>query len=266
MKIVCYHNGADHQKAAMARFVVGLLRHGIGHTMEALNTTIHDCDLAVIWGHRAHGIINRQKSKGAHYLVMERGYIGDRFQWTSLGFDGLNGRARFPQINDHYSRWNRYFDEFIYPWRAPRINRVATIMGQCRGDASLVGCNFEQWIQNINNSLVSAGFDVSFRPHPGDPNHLPQGVKKFPGSLGGALLCSELIVTYNSNSGVDAVLAGVPVFAQDPGSMVYELSSRDFIPITPERLSWCEKMSFTQWLPDEIESGDAWAALRTVIE
>ena len=31
---------------------------------------------------------------------MERAYISDRFTWTSLGFDGLNGRAKFPQIND----------------------------------------------------------------------------------------------------------------------------------------------------------------------
>lgn len=87
------------------------------------------------------------------------------------------------------------------------------------------------------------------------------------GSLQEALDAAALVATFNSNSGVDAVLAGVPTYAADPGSMVYELSTIYFrsTPIVADRDEWCAKMAYTQWLPEEIESGQAWEALRTVI-
>jgi hypothetical protein len=249
---------------ATERFIAGLERHGL--TAEIHSTgNICDCDLAVFWGHRAHGIINYQRAKGRHYLVMERGYIGDRFQWTSMGFDGLNGRARFPQIEDGLCRWTQNFDGFAAPWQKIHGN-IAVIMGQCRGDASLYGMNFEQWATNIARSLLDAHWSPIFRPHPGDPKMTIPGVCTQTDSLSAALNMANLVVTYNSNSGVDAILAGVPTYAQDPGSMVWDVSSRDFIPIAPDRSAWCQKMAFTQWLPDEIENGAAWAALRTVIE
>jgi hypothetical protein len=106
-----------------------------------------------------------------------------------------------------------------------------------------------------------------WRPHPGDrgpPIEIPS-VKKIDGTLEQTLDSAALVVTYNSNSGVDAVLAGVPTYAADPGSMVWSVSSRNFLPITPDRAIWTQQMSFTQWLPDEIENGAAWEALKTVI-
>ena len=81
-------------------------------------------------------------------------------------------------------------------------------------------------------------------------------MKSLDSTLDEALDKAGLVVTYNSNSGVDAVLAGVPTYAADPGSMVWDVSSREFLPTTPDRAIWSQRMSFTQWLPDEIEKGD----------
>jgi hypothetical protein len=88
----------------------------------------------VFWGHRQVHIINAQKKKNRHYLVMERAYVADRFTWTSLGFDGLNGRAKFPQINDGGARWRKHFWPFLKPWKT-QLSKTAVIMGQVRGDA-----------------------------------------------------------------------------------------------------------------------------------
>ena len=107
---------------------------------------IGDCDLAVFWGHRQVHIINAQKKKHRHYLVMERAYIGDRFTWTSLGFDGLNGRAKFPQINDGGARWKKHFALYLKPWKT-YLPKLAVIMGQVRGDASLNGISIVDWAQ-----------------------------------------------------------------------------------------------------------------------
>jgi hypothetical protein len=227
---------------------------------------IGDCDLAVFWGHRQVHIINAQKKKKRHYLVMERAYISDRFTWTSLGFDGLNGRAKFPQINDAGARWRKHFAQYLKPWKKD-LPKLAVIMGQVRGDASLSGISIINWVSYTAGQLAGAGYKAVFRPHPGDrgqPYEIP-GIKKLNSTLEEALTAAGLCVTYNSNSGVDAILAGVPTYAQDPGSMVWDVSSRNFCPITPDRAKWSERMAYTQWLPEEIESGDAWEALKTVI-
>ena len=262
MKIVCYAR-ASHQVEAVGKFTRGLQRHGLTAQLK-IPQEPEDCDIAVFWGHRQQGLISRQRSTGKHYLVMERGYIGDRFVWTSLGFDGLNGRAKFPQIDDDWKRWRTHFDKHMKPWRESK-GKTAVIMGQVRSDESVRTVNFEKWVQNIVGSLRDEAFDVWFRPHPGEPCYRPHEINVMKGSLSEALDAAALVVTYNSNSGVDAVLAGVPTYAADPGSMVWCPYTSKIIPINWNRNDWAAKMAYTQWLPEEIESGAAWDALRTVI-
>lgn len=264
MKVVCYANSAPHQIKAIEEFIAGLAKHGISATLQH-HQDLGDCDLAVFWGHRQHGIIQKQRSRGRHYLVMERGYIGDRFLWTSLGFDGLNGRARFPAIDDGLWRWNRHFAQHLKPWRETK-GKTALIMGQVRGDESIRNVDFEHWVQTIAGPLVADKFEVWFRQHPGDLRYKPKAFPLMDGTLAQALEVTDWVITFNSNSGVDAVLAGVPTYAADPGSMVYDLSNRGLVPWRPPRDFWCKKMAYTQWLPEEIASGDAWEALRTVID
>ena len=71
-------------------FSQGLGKHGIKADVKAYGEE-SDKDLAVFWGHgiRNAEIRKQQLAKGRHYLVMERGYFGDRFLHCSLGFDGL---------------------------------------------------------------------------------------------------------------------------------------------------------------------------------
>ncbi len=45
--------------------------------------------------------------------------------------------------------------------------------------------------------------------------------------------------------------------------MVFELRG-GLHRIQPDRTAWCKKMAYTQWLPEEIENGKAWEALKTV--
>ena len=266
MKIACYHNGAQHQKEAMESFVNGLKLHGIDANSLAAQF-YEPTDLAVVWGHRAVHIVNGQRSVGKHYLVMERGYIGDRFQWTSLGFDGLNGRAAFPKIDDGLKRWNANFAQYLKPWRTVEGN-LAVIMGQVPGDCSLelMAVDFPLWVMTIAKSLRRDVYAPVFRPHPQRDTMKVAGVPVIAGTLEAALEHAALVVTWNSNSGVDAILAGVPVYAADPGSMVYDISSCNFVPVRPDRSSWCQKMSYTQWSWKEIDTGEAWEAVRTVVD
>ncbi len=262
MKIVCYARSA-HQVFGMDKFITGLECHGIS-CEKKLPTEYQQSDLAVFWGHKERNIIAHQIAAGKHYLVMERGYMGDRFVWTSLGFDGLNGRAKFPKIDDGLKRWNKHFSQHLKPWKKPE-GKIAVIMGQVRGDEAVRHIDFQQWVLDMKDLLDLAGFSAMFRPHPGEPCYRPPKLKLINGSLNEALWVADLAVTYNSNSGVDSVLAGVPTYAADFGSMVKELSEPVLQPSRPDRTAWQKKMAYTQWLPEEINRGDAWDALRTVI-
>ena len=90
MKVtVCASHTAKHQVEHQRAMLKGLAAHGIPATAGALNhvETVH----VAVWGWR-HGAPLR--AAGHKVLVMERGYLGDRMAWTSLAWNGLNGRAQ----------------------------------------------------------------------------------------------------------------------------------------------------------------------------
>jgi hypothetical protein len=72
-------------------------------------------------------------------------------------------------------------------------------------------------------------------------------------------------VTFNSNSGVEALIDGVPAFCADVGSMIYKIGNRSLIsidvPNRPEREQWLADLAYCQWTLPEMESGEAWAHL-----
>jgi hypothetical protein len=73
-------------------------------------------------------------------------------------------------------------------------------------------------------------------------------------------------VTFNSNSGVEAVVDGVPTLSFDIGSMVYEVSGHllDDIeePKRFDRTQWLANLCYAQWNPEELRNGEAWDHLK----
>jgi len=73
------------------------------------------------------------------------------------------------------------------------------------------------------------------------------------------------VVTFNSNSGVEALLQGVPVLAFDEGSMVWSLCNRSLSdiesPSLPDRAQWLNDLSYAQWTLAEMKEGLAWKHL-----
>jgi hypothetical protein len=152
--------------------------------------------------------------------------------------------------------------------------------------------NFFDWVAHTYNALIDLGHEVKFRSHPNVGPHLlkrhgmrakkwqrnvvhadeemlyrglhkalEEGMDVQTGkqSLSEALEAAQSVVTFNSNSGVDAVLSGCPTYAADPGSMAYDMTSRQLGAIvTPDREAWARWLSWCQFTRDELESGEAW--------
>ena len=222
-------------------------------------------DAAVVWGERKRNrIVGRGFDKPC--LVVERGYLGDRMRiWTSLGWDGLNGHARFNGVHDP-DRFNKHFAADLKPWKE-NSKGYALIMGQVIGDMSLVNVSIRDWYRDTATELWKAGWDIRFRPHPmsdqkGHERPRVPFSQIAEGSLDEALGGAGLVVAWNSNSLTDAVMAGVPIYAGDRGSMVYELASRDFNPIFPEREKRLNEIANCQWEMNELSSGKAWGIVR----
>lgn len=249
---------AEHQFHAANAIEEGCARHGVA--VLRLDRRLHvppGDDPVCCWGWR-NG--RRLAALGRRVLVAERAYLGNRFQWISLGWDGLNRRARFPLAYDNGARWRAHFAGLLAPWRASERG-YALLMGQVLTDQSVRHSNHLQWLLATARALKECGHEVRFRPHPLAPLQL--GVPQAEGSLAEALAGARFAVTFNSNSGVDAVLAGVPTVTMDEGAMAWDVSSHALeAPLAaPDREPWAHGMAYTQWLPEEIAAGAAWPHL-----
>jgi hypothetical protein len=236
-------------------FGSGLERHGwhVRHTVG----DAEPCDLLVLWGVRQRQLIERQKARGGQVCILERGYVGDRFRWTSVSFGGaLNGCAEFRGPLHDPSRWNVHFADLMQPWRQ-KPDGVALIMGQVQGDQSLRGVNINAFYSKALEAFTRIGVRIRFRPHP----HRRTDCRPLADDLADA----ACVVTYNSNSAVDAVLAGVPTIAVDRGSMAWDVTGHELgqMPPAPPRNDWATALAWKQWLPEEMASGDCWQAVGT---
>jgi len=255
VKIVGYSR-QGHQSDWVGKFVQGLKKHGIQPEHRAVGEWVKS-DIAVVWGER-----NRKhaESIARKVLVLERGYFQDRFTLTSIGWDGLNGRADFCNADSPPDRWLKHGVP-VSDWKEG--GRYVLILGQVPGDMSHRHADINQFYADSISRLSDSGLSVVFRPHPlGSVK--PQGClvdadSTLEQSLSGAAYC----VTFNSNSGVDAVLAGVPTITMDKGAMAWDVTGHNYAePPRPDREQWLNNLAYCQWDEAEIESGEAWQHLK----
>lgn len=239
---------------------LGLRKYGIESYFSNNNpkTKIVAC-----WGWRVGEVLRKL---GHDVLVFERAYLGDRFYWTSISWNGLNGHADFCLPEKVTSeKFLKHFS--LKPWISDdaRSKDKIIIMGQISGDMSLQGQNLTEFYEKAAWELQSVyQLPVFFKPHPagGKLNFKPK-IHLFEGDLDQALSESKLIVTYNSNSGVDAVINGVPALSFDSGSMAWPVTGHKIDDrIKPEREEWAFRLAHCQWSPEEIEAGKYWENLQ----
>jgi len=228
-------------------FREGLARHGIFSTTSNSSSF---SDLVVQWGHR-----NIPRSDACNnYLIIEHGYYNNRLWGTySIGFNGLNGEANFVNQESDGNRWAE--EDMIKPW-ITRDNGYVLVIGQTPEDATLFSktldpVDIDLWVQETKQQYEAMGHDVRIRFH---PNVVPPER-----TLQQEFDEAKLVVTCSSNTGVEAVMAGIPTVATYPTSMVYKLCKHT---TTPDREQWCKNLSYCQWTEEEIRRGDAWEHLK----
>lgn len=253
-----YTSGAKHQNDMMTRISKHLTcENRIKRYNDMWRNT--DAKICVAWGVR---YLDQLKKLYDKVFVVERGYFNDRLRHFAFGIDGLNGRADFRNESSPPDRWNKHGVD-IHPWK--HDGDYYLIMGQVNGDMSIHGVNIENWYASIYEELKSrTQKPVYFRPHPlSRASHA--SLPTLDGELDIQLRRACGVATYNSNSGVDAALAGVPVMAQDEGSMVWDISAHSISELMefnyPDRAQWVYNLAYTQWTLEEMSDGTAWKHL-----
>lgn len=272
MKIdIVVRPGLQHQANFALLVAKGLCRYGVQTRIVSSDQPI-TADVTACWGWRQGSMLAR---RGKRVLVMERGYIGDRFKWTSLGWDGLNGHARWPQIEDGGERFRKHFADLMLPERESGVAGYALVLGQVPGDMSIQNVDLDGFYRMAANRMATRfGAQVCFRPHPVHvkrgqrPGAFLHGMVVTEGTLEDDLAGAACAVAWNSNALTDAVLAGVPVIAMNEGAMVWPIAGHglDDQPSLQGREAWAHRVAWSQWSNEEIASGEAWEAVVTVME
>lgn len=211
------------------------------------------------WGWRPH-----DKFKNYNKIVFEMGYIGDRYKFTSIATNGLNGFGEFHSICDDKEgvRFNHYFSDLYKPWDSSGENIL--LIGQTPNDMSLRGKDLMPWYifktQQLRKKFPNAV--IEFRKHPnltkkGIKQVVP-GTKESFGTLEEAMQRSFLVVCFNSNTAVDALMFGKPVYVEDQGSMCYSIANNHVDKIClnepQNRKEFLNRLSYCQWTLDEIKT------------
>lgn len=126
------------------------------------------------------------------------------------------------------------------------------VCGQVGGDAAhgLSAHDLRQWLRERLEQYP----DAVFRPHPRGGIAVP-GYAEDHKPLAESLAGARLVVTYNSNVGHDALLAGVPVVC-DPSAAYAELAG-EALPSVKARRAYFNRVAYGQWSVEEMASGAA---------
>lgn len=235
----------------------GLRKSGV-NVKRVAHSVLAGTDIVVCWGWKRQ-IAERFKLLKKQVLVIELGYIGDRTKNISIGWNGLNGYAAFPEYpSDNGERFYSMGGK-LKSWKTG--GDYILILGQVKGDASLKGKDISSWYRDCAKKAKEVyGLPVYFRPHPESRRRRGyesiKGIENIGGSLEDALSGALFTIAYNSNSCLDSILAGVPCYAGDRGTVAWELCMSNLAELYyPERENVVYQIAWKQWTLDEIKSG-----------
>ena len=223
-----------------------------------------DCDVAVVFGvrkkavpfsHHRGEIIDRHKKKNKPVIVIDSGYV-KRNDYFMVGLNGLNGRADFKNGSRPSDRWEALEIE-LKPYRKDGDHIL--VCGQIPWDASVQDFDHAQWCLDVMEDLrARTKRPIRFRPHPIIATYpLPPLERDMQDAFA--------VVTFSSNSAVDAVIEGVPVFALDRGSMAWHVANTSLqwidMPRKAPREAWACNLAYAQWNLEEMREGKPWRHL-----
>ena len=250
------YTGANHPVGPA--LVEGFL--SVGAEASARNSGYHrgeveGFDLVVVYGARSGARVRRcYEAAGVPVLTADFGYmarVNNRNEREvghyQVGLGGLNTLPPFDCPPDRFKSLGIKITA-----RGGDPEGYTLLIGQVPGDAAhgMDEPQLRKWLE----AMLKDYPNVRYRPHPIHAVMAP-GLEVVGGSLADALAGARLVVTWNSNTGNDALLAGVPVVAHGPNAVYADLCGED-LPKVPERRAYFRRLAYAQWTLAEMRSGE----------
>jgi hypothetical protein len=238
------------------------------------------------------------QNSGKPFLVGEFTPFRKIPNYTKIGWFSYNYKdGIFNNANVDISRWKQFQKDNnleIKDWNHPGDNIL--IMGQTEYDSAL-NCLYNEgyeyfydWVFSVVEKIREiSNRPIVIRPHPKNfniPAIKERSLRYKNVSISKNFISDEYIstrnggegldidlnssycvVSYSSNSTVEAVCKGIPVFVADPGSATYDLSQGSISNIENIDYSkniddWGRKIVYSIWNFEEIKTGKCWAHLK----
>ena len=243
-----------------------------------------DADVAVIWSVLWLGRMRNYKKIWQRYrqankpvIVLEVGGLR-RNKSFKIGINGVNRKADFAnQIVDD-TRWP-LFRHPLKPWKQTGDNIL--LLGQHDASEQWTGMpSMNVWFeQQINQIRKHTTRPILIRPHPRNP--VGFDTKKYKNvsvarpimdrhtiddtNFKDTLKNAWAVVNHSSNPAMEAVINGIPVFVSE-SSLCFDVGNHSLEninnPLMPDRQQWANKLSYTEWFPEEIAKGLPWTKIK----
>jgi hypothetical protein len=267
MKFSIYNQfGARNSAPVFEAFAQGVKENG--HSVEYHNDS---ADVAVIWSQLWAGrmapnqqVWNQYRDSGRNVIILEVGAIARGVTWRVL----LNGQQEFLTVGNDSSRAER-LNLQVAPWKRNGTQIVIACQradsNQWAGQPSL-----QEWLDiTIGQIKQYSRKQIIIRPHPRYPlSYNAYGAEIVRGfkvagtyddyNFDEALSNAWAVVNWNSNPGVQSVIAGVPAFVG--GSSLAAMVGNTSLamierPYRPDRTQWINDLAWTEWTVEEITQG-----------
>lgn len=212
-------------------------------------------DVLVTWNLYGDGAnwARRLKPRGVPVLVAENGYLGadgEGRQLYALARDGHNGAGWWPYKNEKApaQRWEA-LGLALQPWQT---RKAPVLVCPQRGIGAPPARMPDDWARQALHALERARAPARLRPHPGrDAPVVP---------LADDLRQAAAVAVWSSKAGIEAILAGVPVFHGMPGWIGAAAATEGLPlpgakPFTGDRLPMLRRLAWAQWTLAELASG-----------
>jgi hypothetical protein len=209
-------------------------------------------------------------------LILDTGFLKNnrlaRLDWNryfAIGINGVKRDAKYVINGKSNVRWKK-LNLKIKPWITKGDNIL--ILGQTRFGLSTYSFDVFKWYEKTVKQIRQfTDKPIYYRGHPNEPGRPRLDKVKFitdvkTRSIEKDLKDAHCAIVSTTNGGIESVLNGIPVFTDNPTSMVYDLAEKNWAkindPLRPERQDFFNFCANNQWLPSELENGEFWKSVR----
>lgn len=269
MKVIVFEPDYNEKHCTVLR----ALAEGIPNCKVLKLREYEPCDVAIIFGlvKKSYSPTHAKKKvldmHGGSSLIVVESAPMLRGQYWAVGFGGIGNKADFKNNGMESGRWLS-MDIKTKPWHK-RPEGPVVVCGQLPWDTNVQNSDHLGWCRTAIKFYQGMGLEVWFRPHPKihsiDDYGISSNIHIDTGKLRKTLEVARCLVTYNSTSGVDGLLAGVPVIACHEWAFSWPIAYHCFTHpdklIYPSRRQWLYNLAYVQWTLDEMKAGLTWQHL-----